>query len=107
LKSFRASGAILLGVVVAMGCTGSPYRPTVSDAATIYLEACVSCHQGGPNGPSLAGRHLSLETVEKRLDRGGRGMPAFPRIRGEARANLVSFIVRLSNDGGTGSPPPP
>jgi mono/diheme cytochrome c family protein len=103
----RAAGALFLGAALAMGCTGSPYRPAAADAATIYLEACVSCHQGGPNGPSLAGRHLSAEVVEKRLSRGGRGMPAFPHIRGEARANLVSFIVRLSGDGGTGSPPSP
>jgi mono/diheme cytochrome c family protein len=96
-----------LGAFVAMGCIGSPYKPTVSDAATIYLDACVSCHQGGPNGPSLAGRHLSAETVEKRLARGGRGMPAFPRIRGEARANLVAFIVRLSGDERADVPPSP
>lgn len=90
-----------------MGCTGSPYKPTVTDAATIYLEACVSCHQGGPNGPNLAGRHLSADVVEKRLSRGGRGMPAFPRIRGEARTGLVAFIVRLSGGGTTGPPPSP
>jgi mono/diheme cytochrome c family protein len=98
---------MILGAVVAVGCTGSPYRPTTSDAATLYLEACVSCHQGGPNGPSLAGRHLSAGAVEKRLDRGGRGMPAFPRIRGEARANLVAFIVRLSGNQGGSAPPSP
>lgn len=81
---------------MALGCVGSPYKPATSDAGTVYMEACLPCHQDGPNGPSLAGRDLTAEAVERRLARGGRGMPSFPGIRGEARTNLVAFVVRLS-----------
>ncbi len=76
-------------------CGRSPYRPSTDEAATIYLEACTACHQGGAEGPDLAGRRLTAADVEARLDRGGKGMPSFPGIRGEARRNLVAFVVRM------------
>jgi mono/diheme cytochrome c family protein len=77
-------------------CGGSGYKPSTDEPATLYLEACASCHQGGEAGPSLAGLGLTADQVEARLSRGGKGMPSFPGIRGKARANLVDFVVRLS-----------
>ncbi len=88
----------MAGIALALACTGSPYKPATNDAATIYMEACLPCHQGGTTGPSLAGRHLNASAVEERLDHGAKGMPAFPHIRGDARRHLVAFIVRLSGE---------
>ncbi len=85
-----------LALPLALACGGSPYRPATEEPATIYMEACLSCHQGGAAGPALAGRALTAGAVEARLDRGGKGMPSFPRIRGETRRRLVEFVVRLS-----------
>lgn len=79
-----------------LACERSPYRPANDEPATIYMEACLPCHQGGAEGPSLAGRGLTAAAVEARLDRGGKGMPSFPRIRGEARRRLVAFVVNMS-----------
>jgi mono/diheme cytochrome c family protein len=79
-----------------VACAGSPYKPASDDGATIYMEACASCHQGGEAGPSLARLGLTADQVEARLRRGGKGMPSFPGIRGKARASLADFVVRLS-----------
>jgi hypothetical protein len=77
-------------------CDRSPYSPSSDDPATTYMEACFPCHQGGSAGASLAGRKLTPEAVSERLDRGGKGMPAFPGIRGGSRKQLVGFVVRMS-----------
>ena len=91
LAPWLALAALLLA------CTGSRYEPSTTDAATIYMEACQPCH-ASPSAPggSLAGKALTPDEVRKRLKSGGRGMPAFPHIRGEGRDNLVAFVVRLS-----------
>ena len=80
-----------------LACGRSPYKPSSDDAATIYMDACLPCHQGSSTGPSLAGRTLSKEAVIQRLDHGGKGMPSFPGIKGEARTELVAYVVRLSS----------
>ena len=96
-KSLIALPAFLAAAILLLACGRSPYTPTSDDAPTIYMEACLPCHQGGPAGPSLAGKALTPETVSRRLDRGGEGMPSFPGIRGETRARLVDYVVRLSS----------
>ncbi len=101
---FSLAAFAVTGIALALACTGSPYKPATDDAATVYMEACLPCHQGGTTGPSLAGRHLSASAVEERLDHGAKGMPPFPHIRGDARRHLVAFIVRLS--GGEAAPRP-
>jgi mono/diheme cytochrome c family protein len=86
--------AVALGVLL-MACGRSPYRPETADGGSIYHEACAPCHEGNPDH-GLRGLDLQPETVERRLRRGGRGMPAFPGIRGEARQNLVRYVVEMS-----------
>jgi hypothetical protein len=56
-------------------------------------------------GPVLSGRDLSGDQVEARLRRGAAGMPSFPHIQGEARKNLIDFVVRLSRTGDGDSSP--
>lgn len=92
-------GLVMLSAALFVACDRSPYQPATDEPATTYMEACVPCHQGGPAGPALAGRHLTARSVEAKLDRGGNGMPAFPGIRGEARRKLVDFVVALSGEG--------
>lgn len=95
-RGASALPALALLALASLACGRSPYRPVTDEPATIYMEACLPCHQGGAEGPPLAGRKLTPGAVEARLDRGGKGMPSFPRIRGEARRNLVDFVVNLS-----------
>ena len=99
LRRGAAPGALAL--LLLAGCGGSPYKPATDEPATIYMEACASCHQGSDAGPSLVGLNLAPAQVEERIARGGKGMPSFPGIRGEARSNLVGFVVKLS-----AAPPP-
>jgi mono/diheme cytochrome c family protein len=82
--------------VLALACARSSYKPSSDEPATTYMEACASCHDGSTPAPVLTGRRLTPEAVERRLDRGGAGMPAFPGIRGEARKRLVAFVVEMS-----------
>ena len=91
------AGLILAALLIA--CERSPYRSGERDAGTIYMEACLPCHGGSTSGPSLTGRNLSPEAVEKKLRWGGRGMPAFPGIRGQSRRDLVDYVSRLSREG--------
>lgn len=78
-----------------LACSRSSYRPATADGGSIYREACAPCHEGSP-GHSLRGLDLAPRTVERRLAWGGRGMPAFPRIRGEARRNLARYVAEMS-----------
>lgn len=93
------AGCLVVAAALVLACERSPYKPSSDDAASVYMEACLPCHQGGSSGPSLAGLALTPETVTERLDKGGKDMPSFPGIRGEARANLVAYVVRLSSPG--------
>ena len=92
IPSLLATAAILI-----LACERSPYKPSSDDAATIYMDACLPCHQGGSTGPSLAGRALTPEAVNQRLDRGGKGMPSFPGIRGRRGPSSWQYVVRLSS----------
>lgn len=95
-----AVSAVLLVLALA-ACSSSGYKPDSEDGGTIFMEACRPCH-AGPSSPggSLAGRGLTERQVVARLKSGGRGMPAFPGITGEARENLVDFVVRMSRPQG-------
>lgn len=97
--SVNAMAGLLLVAVGFLGCDRSPYGPSTDEPATVYMEACAPCHQGGSAGPALAGRHLTTQAVEARLSRGAKGMPSFPGIRGEARRKLVAFVIQLSGEG--------
>ena len=90
------ASAVACALLLLAACVGSPYNPSTDEPATIYMEACASCHQGSEAGPSLVGLNLTPAQVEERIRRGGKGMPAFPKIRGAARTNLVAFVVKLS-----------
>jgi hypothetical protein len=90
---------LLVLATLILACDRSPYRPPNDDPASTYMEACFPCHVGGPSGPQLAGRKLSPESVEKKLRWGGRGMPSFPGIRGQARRDLADYVSRLSREG--------
>ncbi len=91
-----ALGVGLILAALLLACERSPYRSEERDTATIYMEACLPCHGGGTSGPSLTGRKLTPEAVEKKLRWGGRGMPSFPGIRGQARRDLVDYVSRLA-----------
>jgi len=88
---------LAVGATLVLACGRSPYKPSSDDAATIFMDACLPCHQGSSNGPSLAGRALTKEAIAQRLDHGGKGMPSFPGIKGEARTELVAYVVQLSS----------
>jgi len=95
-KTLRAAGA--LGVWVLLACG---YTPRTTDGQTIYREACASCHAVPPAiGPNLVGMRLTPEILSKKLDTGGKGMPKFPGIKGEARQNLVKFIMGMKSPSG-------
>jgi len=83
----------LAGLLLA--CGRSSYRPQTTDGGSIYREACAPCHEGNA-GHGLRGLDLQPQAVERRLRWGGRGMPAFPQIRGEARQNLVRYVTEMS-----------
>jgi hypothetical protein len=99
----KRTGAVLatLSMAALVACSSSSYKPQSRDGGTIFMEACRPCH-AGPSSPggSLAGRGLTERQVVARLKSGGRGMPAFPGIRGEARDNLVRFVVGMSRPQG-------
>lgn len=88
-----AFAALLAGLSLA--CSRSAFSPSTADGGTIYREACAPCHEGSGDH-DLKGLDLAPKTVERRLRWGGRGMPAFPHIRGEARENLVGYVTRMS-----------
>ena len=95
MRRFRLLGALFGAASLLLACTRSPYTPSGTDGGSIYREACAPCHESSP-GRTLRGLDLSPETVERRISWGGRGMPAFPKIRGEARENLVRYVVVMS-----------
>ncbi len=88
----------LCAVAALAACSSSAYKPDTDDGGTIFMEACRPCHSG-PSSPggSLAGRNLTDPKVAGRLDSGGKGMPSFPGIKGQARTNLIRFVVRMSH----------
>ena len=91
--------ALAVWGLVFLACT--TYRPTTTDGRTIYREACASCHAVPPaTGPNLVGMRLTPERVAQTLDRGGKKMPAFPGIQGEARRNLIQYVVTLQSPNG-------
>ncbi len=87
----------LCAIAVLATCSSSGYKPDTEDGGTIFMEACRPCH-AGPSSPggSLAGRNLTERQVADRLSSGGKGMPSFPGITGQARTNLIRFVVRMS-----------
>ena len=90
--------ACALGVSVLLACG---YTPGTTDGQTIYREACASCHAVPPAvGPNLVGMRLTPEVLSKKLDAGGKGMPKFPGIKGEARQNLIKFILDMKSPSG-------
>jgi len=91
--------ASALGVSVLLACG---YTPGTTDGQTIYREACATCHAVPPAiGPNLVGMRLTPEILSKKLDTGGKGMPKFPGIKGEARQNLITFIMGMKSPSGT------
>ncbi len=101
-RVLRGQGRLPWLVVLSLAflaCT--TYRPTTTDGRTIYREACASCHAVPPaTGPNLVGMRLTPEKVAQTLDRGGKKMPAFPGIQGEARRNLIQYVVTLQSPNG-------
>jgi len=92
-----AAGA--LGVLVLLACG---YTPGTTDGQAIYREACAPCHAVPPAiGPNLVGMRLTPEILSKKLDTGGKGMPKFLGIKGEARQNLITFIMGMKSPSGT------
>ncbi len=87
----------LCAVAALTACSSSGYKPDTDDGGTIFMEACRPCHSG-PSSPGggLAGRNLTEVRVAARLRSGGKGMPSFPGIKGQARSNLIRFVVRMS-----------
>jgi mono/diheme cytochrome c family protein len=95
-KALGVAGALGVSVLLACG-----YTPSTTDGQTIYREACASCHAVPPAiGPNLVGMRLTPEILSKKLDTGGKGMPKFPGIKGEARQNLANFIVGMKSSSG-------
>ncbi|MGC8763615.1 MAG: c-type cytochrome [Acidobacteriota bacterium] len=92
LPAFLVATAL---AILWLACARSPYTPSATDGGSIYREACAPCHEGTA-GHSLRGLDLKPEAVERRLRWGGRGMPAFPRIEGEARRNLALYVAEMS-----------
>ncbi len=94
-----------IAVLMAAACARSSYTPSSTVGGLTFREACSDCHSGASSpGGSLRGKNLTAESVEKRLRFGGEGMPAFPRIQGEARTNLVQFVVAMSRTDSPSSP---
>lgn len=51
-----------------------------SDASTLYTYNCGPCHGhdgGGVVGPSIRGTKLTIEQIQKKIEVGGKEMPAF------------------------------
>jgi len=99
IRSRMTSGAACaLGVWVLVACG---YTPGTTDGQAIYREACATCHAVPPAvGPNLVGMRLTPEILSKKLDTGGKGMPKFPGIKGEARQNLITFILEMKSPSG-------
>ena len=99
IRKRKALGVICAWAVSVLLACG--YTPRTTDGQTIYREACASCHAVPPAiGPNLVGMRLTPEILSKKLDTGGKGMPKFPGIKGEARHNLVKFIVSMKSPSG-------
>lgn len=96
---------VAIAVLLAAACARSSYTPSSTVGGLTFREACSDCHSGASSpGGSLRGKNLPAEKVEQRLRFGGEGMPAFPRIQGEARTNLVQFVVAMSRTDSHASP---
>jgi hypothetical protein len=90
--------ACALGISILLACG---YFPGTTDGQAIYREACAPCHAVPPAiGPNLVGMRLTPEILSKKLDTGGKGMPKFPGIKGEARQNLIKFILDMKSPSG-------
>jgi mono/diheme cytochrome c family protein len=91
----------LAGVLAASVFLACGYTPHTTDGQVIYREACASCHAVPPAiGPNLVGMRLTPEVLSKKLDAGGKGMPKFPGIKGEARQNLIKFVLDMKSPSG-------
>jgi len=95
-KALGVAGALGVSALLACG-----YTPRTTDGQTIYREACASCHAVPPAiGPNLVGMRLTPEILAKKLDTGGKGMPKYPGIKGEARENLIRFVLDMKSPSG-------
>jgi mono/diheme cytochrome c family protein len=84
----------------------TPASTTVGDAArgaVIFERTCSGCHGpqggGGGVGPILAGAGLDAATVSAMVQQGGGVMPA-GLVSGEDEADVVAYVVSISNPGG-------
>ena len=104
LLSMAVVGIGILTVLVLSLAKGIPspqdgYAPRTVKANIVYLEACAKCHgaqgEGTALAPPLKGRKLSASQVEEQVREGTGRMPRFPKITGEALANLTKFVGDL------------
>ena len=84
----------------------TPASTTVGDAApgaAIFERTCSGCHgprgSGGGVGPILAGAGLDAATVSAMVQQGGGAMPA-GLVSGQDEADVVAYVVSISNPGG-------
>ncbi|MBB4664927.1 PQQ-binding-like beta-propeller repeat protein [Conexibacter arvalis] len=77
--------------------------PAAVDGRQIYLDSCSTCHgadaTGGNGGPDLTTipSAADLQAVERQVENGGGGMPAFRDQLDEAQIRAVSeYVVRLA-----------
>jgi mono/diheme cytochrome c family protein len=75
----------------------------VGRGATIFAGACSGCHgmvgRGGGVGPQLAGAGLDAATVTTAVQQGRGVMPA-GLVSGQDQADVVAYVVSISNPGG-------
>jgi mono/diheme cytochrome c family protein len=84
----------------------TPASTTVGDAvrgAAIFRGTCSGCHgpqgTGGGVGPTLAGARLDADTVSATVQQGRGVMPA-GLVSGQEQADVVAYVVSISNTGG-------
>jgi mono/diheme cytochrome c family protein len=72
----------------------------VSRGATVFARECSGCHgmagAGGGVGPTLAGAGVDAATVTTAVQQGRGVMPA-GLVSGQEQADVVAYVVSISN----------
>jgi cytochrome c551 len=79
---------------------GTAASGDVQRGRTLFAQNCAACHGnaggGGGVGPKLAGAGLDAETVAATVQQGRGVMPA-GIVRGQEQADVVAYVVSISN----------
>ena len=82
---------------------GPPVAGNADRGATVFARNCAACHgtggRGGGVGPTLSGAGLDAETVTATVQQGRGVMPA-GIVTGRDEADVVAYVVSISNPGG-------